>query len=95
MKTDPHTQTTGAGLPWVFDGDFVVVDCPRGQYPMVCRPLNDADGNLIAAAGELYELLEEVYSHLSTRLEAVGIRPDWYEGARQALAKARGESNAG
>jgi len=91
MKTDPNKDTTGAPLPWVFDGDFVVVDCARGQYPVVCRPLNEADGNLIAAASELYQLLEEVYTHLSTRLEAIGIEPDWYEQTRQALAKARGE----
>lgn len=92
MKTDPNTQATGAPLPWIFDGDFVVVDCPRGQFPVVCRPLNEADGNLIAAAGDLYELLLEGYNYINT------FTPDqlsnWFARAAEAIEKARGESNA-
>jgi len=95
VKTDPNKDTTGAPLPWVFDGDFVVVDCPRGQYPVVCRPLCEADGNLIAASGEQNALLDEIYTFLSGRAEATGIRPAWFEETKEALAKARGELGNG
>jgi hypothetical protein len=93
MKTDPNKDATGAPLPWVFDGDFVVVDFPRGSYPIVCRPLCEADGNVIAAAPQVYCLLDRLYNHIlsDNKQREVGIDPGWYEETRRALAKARGE----
>lgn len=88
MKTDPINDVTGAPLPWVFDGDFVVVDCPHGSYPTVCRPLKEADGNLIAAAGELYVCLEAAVASLAGR---GGVDPTLLADSSAALAKARGE----
>ncbi len=60
------------------------------------RPWCDADAHLIAAAPELYEALEQMtvaYGLICAAIQADGM-PE-LTPARAALAKARGETNAG
>ena len=67
-------------------------DVPVVTWTGMARPRQEngmANANLIAAAPELYEALENIV----TELEETGFQGEWdsYPQARAALAEARGE----
>lgn len=51
-----------------------------------------ADLHLIAAAPDLYMVLEEVFDEVENYMERTGRSVTWGEKAKAALAKARGEA---
>lgn len=95
---DHHMKEQGLGR---FKAGHVSI-CEFGHnaqyYPSEGRPPNDADGNLIAAAPDMYEALEECLNAEMARRKKLkdGAPASEYSDARigrirAALAKARGE----
>lgn len=84
-----------SGKWWVNDNKVVMCETGRVAYaysghniPYV-QDIN-ANANLIAAAPEMYEELQEVSNWLNTQL-GMG---EWHKDIEKLLAKARGEQNA-
>ena len=50
------------------------------------------DAHLIAAAPDMYMVLEEVFDEVENYMERTGRSVTWGEKAKAALAKARGEA---
>ena len=94
-----NTETKWTPGPWdkSHNGHYwdigVRDDCPVVPiYPSTCIGVQtgmEANANLIVAAPELYDALE----NLVRELEETGLQAEWdnYPQARAALAKARGE----
>jgi len=52
----------------------------------------EANAHLIAAAPDMYMVLEEVFDEVENYMERTGRSVTWGEKAKAALAKARGEA---
>ena len=73
--------------PWVVSGNATINKKPKGWIASVSNTDRKANAHLIAAAPDLYEVLEEARVFL-VHLNATGSLIDQID---EALAKARGE----
>jgi hypothetical protein len=68
----------------VYGGTTAICECWRRANPET----EIANANLIAAAPELYVVLDQI----ATDIESQGVLIEWHQVALDALAKARGEA---
>ena len=89
--------------PWEWDGDVWDYDYAEEAPWLIGKDnqiilkgeiecANKASAHLIAAAPELYMVLEEVFDEVENYMERTGRSVTWGEKAKAALAKARGEA---
>jgi len=86
--------------PWHTEGGSVVIGpdgetvvcCVRGSVDRGSQSEDWATANLIAAAPDMYEALEICLGHLTGGMDGNWADCDPADVAREALAKARGES---
>jgi len=87
---EPHGQ-----MIMTDNGQKMIADI-RGwgwiQYLPEGEKIQDANGYLIAAAPDMYMVLEEVFDEVENYMERTGRSVTWGEKAKAALAKARGET---
>lgn len=90
------TKFTPGPWQWVGIGDEIYVETEHTKYiaslkkyGYLSEETQEANAHLIAAAPDMYAVLELL---IETEHQRHGYHPAWLDNARAALAKARGEA---
>ena len=92
-----ETKFTPGPWHWMDHGSFINVeskDCSSiaSLFSYATPEIEEPNAHLIAAAPDMYMVLEEVFDEVENYMERTGRSVTWGEKAKAALAKARGEA---